>query len=298
MLEVRQTLVPLGLRLDQFGNAAVGDHDTFSLDVGDGDLVPTGDVDDWFAVAQFLALTAADKLAAPSFESMTAGLRFGSVGIAADEGREASLAHVEYVLDPELPIDDPGQDLIRSTKTVRLSSSVPFVPPARPAAARVPRATGETVVELGVPAYVLTDTATMERSAPFTSWSAARQASTEGDAIERAVLMTTIVQFFSYLAQRAGRQRGHGGRRRRGDGTERHRRRHRARLRRRCEQRGARPRTPPVRLSGPGEVLGLVDAEVIREYPEPGATDAEPNYFPYVELRTPDLPWRYSTGRP
>ena len=61
VLEVRQTLVPLGLRLDQFGNAAVGDHDTFSLDVGDGDLVPTGDVDDWFAVAQFLALTAAEQ---------------------------------------------------------------------------------------------------------------------------------------------------------------------------------------------------------------------------------------------
>ena len=186
VLEVRQTLVPLGLRLDQFGNAAVGDHDTFSLDVGDGDLVPTGDVDDWFAVAQFLALTAADKLAAPSFESMTAGLRFGSIGIAADEGREASLAHVEYVLDPELPIDDPGQDLIRSTKTVRLSSSVPFVPPVGATTGGF-SATGEAVVELGVPAYVLTDTATMERSAPFTSWSAARQASTEGDAIERAV---------------------------------------------------------------------------------------------------------------
>ena len=61
-------------------------------------------------------------------------------------------------------------------------------------------------------------------------------------------------------------------------------------------ERALKPRQ--VRLTGPGEVLGLVDAEVIREYPEPGATDAEPNYFPYIELRTPDLPWRYSTAGP
>ncbi len=69
---------------------------------------------------------------------------------------------------------------------MRLSSSVPYVPPVAATTGGF-SATGEAVVELGVPAYVLTDTATMEQSAPFTSWSAARQASTEGDAIERAV---------------------------------------------------------------------------------------------------------------
>jgi hypothetical protein len=51
---------------------------------------------------------------------------------------------------------------------------------------------------------------------------------------------------------------------------------------------------PALRLRSPGEVIGLDGAQITRCSPEPGATDAEPNYFPHVELAAPDLPWRYT----
>ena len=41
---------------------------------------------------------------------------------------------------------------------------------------------------------------------------------------------------------------------------------------------------PGVRLLGPADVVGIDPAQVLRQYPEPGATDAEPNYFACVEL--------------
>lgn len=49
-----------------------------------------------------------------------------------------------------------------------------------------------------------------------------------------------------------------------------------------------------LRLFGPGEVTGLDPRLVIRTWPAPNVHDAEPNFFPLVELHAPDLPWRYS----
>ena len=51
---------------------------------------------------------------------------------------------------------------------------------------------------------------------------------------------------------------------------------------------------PPIQLYGPGDVLGIDQAEVVRHDPEPGAEDAEDNYFALVELASPDLPWRFT----
>ncbi|MER7457932.1 hypothetical protein [Micromonospora sp. NPDC126480] len=55
---------------------------------------------------------------------------------------------------------------------------------------------------------------------------------------------------------------------------------------------------PPVRLRGPADVVGLDPAQILRRHPEPGATDAEANYFAIVELAAPDLPWRYTPAAP
>jgi hypothetical protein len=51
---------------------------------------------------------------------------------------------------------------------------------------------------------------------------------------------------------------------------------------------------PPIQLFGPGDVLAIDGAEVVRHDPEPGADDAEDNYFALVELASPDLPWRFT----
>lgn len=53
-----------------------------------------------------------------------------------------------------------------------------------------------------------------------------------------------------------------------------------------------------VALHGPGDVVGFNPAEILRRTPEPGADDAERNYFAAVELRSADLPWRYTPGAP
>ncbi|MCW5801494.1 MAG: hypothetical protein KIT31_03840 [Deltaproteobacteria bacterium] len=56
-------------------------------------------------------------------------------------------------------------------------------------------------------------------------------------------------------------------------------------------------------LQGPGDVIAVDPRAVVRAWPPPGTLDAEPNYFPLVELDQVDLPWRYtpraahSTGR-
>ncbi|WP_280213633.1 hypothetical protein [Nocardia cyriacigeorgica] len=49
---------------------------------------------------------------------------------------------------------------------------------------------------------------------------------------------------------------------------------------------------------GPGDVRELCRAAITRRYPAPGATDAEETKVALVELRSPDLPWRYTPLAP
>ena len=60
------------------------------------------------------------------------------------------------------------------------------------------------------------------------------------------------------------------------------------------------PRTGrvPVELAGPGDVVGLDPTEVRRCEPFDGCADFEPEYLPYVELVSPDLPWRFTPVGP
>ncbi|MCI0636353.1 MAG: hypothetical protein L0206_20925, partial [Actinobacteria bacterium] len=60
-----------------------------------------------------------------------------------------------------------------------------------------------------------------------------------------------------------------------------------------------RPSLPQtIELYGPETVIGLSDAEVLRTEPRAGTPDAEPGYFPFVELATPDLPWLLTPAQP
>lgn len=53
-----------------------------------------------------------------------------------------------------------------------------------------------------------------------------------------------------------------------------------------------------LQILGPGAVVGLQSDEVLRREPKPGATGVEPNYFAALELKSADLPWRYTPGGP
>ena len=51
-------------------------------------------------------------------------------------------------------------------------------------------------------------------------------------------------------------------------------------------------------LLGPGQVTGIDAAQIIRFEPAPGSTGVETNYFPFVELLAPDLPWLLTPASP
>jgi hypothetical protein len=55
--------------------------------------------------------------------------------------------------------------------------------------------------------------------------------------------------------------------------------------------------TTPVTLAvaGAGDIQNIDPAQVTRQYPRPGATDAESEFFPLVEFASPDLPWLVAT---
>ncbi|MEO0532305.1 MAG: hypothetical protein AAF215_00350 [Cyanobacteria bacterium P01_A01_bin.123] len=54
------------------------------------------------------------------------------------------------------------------------------------------------------------------------------------------------------------------------------------------------PVSTPIHLFGPGDVIGLDQNQILRREPAPEEVDFEPNYFPMVELREADLPWRFT----
>ncbi len=54
------------------------------------------------------------------------------------------------------------------------------------------------------------------------------------------------------------------------------------------------PVAVPLSLYGPGDLTGLDARTVIRTWPRPDVYQAEPNYFPLLELQPADLPWRYT----
>jgi len=91
LLTVRQTVVPLGVQIAKFNNAAPADADRFDITgvaIG-GKNEAEVDVDDYFASGQFFALSDADKVSAPSYTSMKSGVQVGSEDL--QYGRQSNL---------------------------------------------------------------------------------------------------------------------------------------------------------------------------------------------------------------
>jgi hypothetical protein len=79
-LSVTQKVVPLELEIAKFGNTTPADARLFKINglTVNGTDVGFDRVTDFFAPSQFLDLSDDEKLAAPSFEAMTAGMRVGA----------------------------------------------------------------------------------------------------------------------------------------------------------------------------------------------------------------------------
>src|SRR5207247_8703081 len=82
ILTVKQKVVPLEVEIAKFGNTTPADAHLFNLTALsiNGTATNFDRVKDSFAPAQFLNLSDDEKLAAPSFEQMTAGVSTGLTG--------------------------------------------------------------------------------------------------------------------------------------------------------------------------------------------------------------------------
>ncbi len=107
-LEVRQRIAPLELTLERYGSADVVGSKKITMIAPTIDDVPAeaGDdvVDDWFATGQYLELSDAEQLGAPSFERMSCGLRFSTNAVDAPEARGIALGYEQILLDPKLEV--------------------------------------------------------------------------------------------------------------------------------------------------------------------------------------------------
>jgi hypothetical protein len=86
-LTVRQRVAPLGVAITHLGASRLTDPDSFGITgTSLGASTLSTKVSDYFARAQYLDLSDADKLVAPSFEPMVAGARLGSPAPLAPDG--------------------------------------------------------------------------------------------------------------------------------------------------------------------------------------------------------------------
>jgi hypothetical protein len=114
-LSVKQTVVPLDLDIAKFGNATLADARRFSI-AGvrvNGAAATFQQVYDSFAPAQFLDLTDDQKLAAPSFQEMVAGVSVGLAGLdfttnGADILEDESITYETILVDDDAPRDAPA----------------------------------------------------------------------------------------------------------------------------------------------------------------------------------------------
>jgi hypothetical protein len=101
VLSVREKVVPLDLVISRYANATPADGDYFALSGVriNGVAEPTQPIADYFAAGQFLTLSDADKVSAPSFERYDAGVTIGGAGVAAGADSPRAVVYQERYID-------------------------------------------------------------------------------------------------------------------------------------------------------------------------------------------------------
>lgn len=107
-IELRQRVVPLNRTIERFGAFVPVGETRFTVDaagLASGVETERHAIEDWFAPAQFVVMRAEERLSAPSFEEMDAGVSFGASGAVAPDARDdvaaVDLAYEELVLEDE-----------------------------------------------------------------------------------------------------------------------------------------------------------------------------------------------------
>ncbi|NLF76616.1 MAG: hypothetical protein GX573_13045 [Chloroflexi bacterium] len=164
MLEVRQGIAPLDTQLDHFGNAVITGHDLFEIDsaalvVGDVTRYQaTETVEEYFARAQYIEMSRAERLSSPSFEMMPCGVRFGGSGVSTGARVDSLFDYKEFVFDEELDLS--GTQPRRPLGIGALANPVRWGPAAQHAAAQftvVPSRASHTTFGVARPRYSVID---------------------------------------------------------------------------------------------------------------------------------------------
>ncbi|MGI8332710.1 DUF6603 domain-containing protein [Actinomadura scrupuli] len=158
-LEARQTVAPLDRGLDHYGSFDIEGPTTLTVTgAGIEGVTEEGDwlaLSDWFAPAQYDDLTRAEKLAAPSYEEMTTGVRFGAGGLGFD-ATEATTVVPDYEVRI---LDDAGTQKVADPPAgapLAVATAALGLDPARPRAA--PTVTSATFA-VGAPTWQIFDPA-------------------------------------------------------------------------------------------------------------------------------------------
>jgi len=101
VLSVREKVVPLDLQITRYANGTPSDGNHFSIsDVRiNASEEPRQAIQDYFATGQFLTLSDADKVSAPSFEKYDAGVAIGSPDIVAGTDSARTIVYEERYID-------------------------------------------------------------------------------------------------------------------------------------------------------------------------------------------------------
>lgn len=174
-LEARQTVAPLERGLDHFGVFAIDGPTTLAVTgTGIEGLTEGGDsvtITDWFAPAQYDDLTRAEKLAAPSYEEMTTGVRFGAggLGIDADEATTVVPDFEVRIIDE----DDTRQVGVRPAGELAAATVTLALDPAR---RRSARSVTVPAFAVGAPTWQTFDPGTAAAASPAASYRTAQLA--------------------------------------------------------------------------------------------------------------------------
>ncbi len=99
-VEIKQNVAPLGVALEQFGNAKISGDTTLSIDaprLAGEDYGSRADrLEDYFAPAEFFELGKNEKLSSPGFQLMDAGRVFGGEGVQAGSKAEVEMSYEEW----------------------------------------------------------------------------------------------------------------------------------------------------------------------------------------------------------
>jgi hypothetical protein len=108
-IQATQRLVPLDAEIECYGTAEIIGEKLVSLEAVDFAAEDVEDVVDWFASAQYFLLGEEEKLSAPSFTQMKAGLIVGGSGAdAPEEPAEATFDHEIAYRDPNGREEEPA----------------------------------------------------------------------------------------------------------------------------------------------------------------------------------------------